>query len=427
MATEERLLRNEVKAVVATSALGMGYDKSDLEWVVHFQAPGSVIAYYQQVGRAGRGVDHADVVLLRGAEDRRIQDFFIEQAFPRREHVDRVMELLGEDGGLTLGELQASVNLGKVRLEAMLKVLEVEGAVARDGTRWRVADGSGWEYDAERYRAITELRRVEQRAMAAFGVDGRCLMRALQEELDDPSPADCGRCSVCTAPRFAAPPDPVLVRAAALSLRSRPLAFEPKRMAPDRDTGSMKKLPPEVLVEEGRALARTGDGGWDPLIAAGLANGRFGRRAGGRARRPRAWLESGRGLGLRRAVAARGRSGVRSGGAARHHAGAAVRARGGSRRSRSAQRRPRCATRPSRRRTCAGRSASIPRRSRPGRACSSTTSARPAGRWRWSAASYAAAASRLSSRSCCGRVFEPGPPRTTAARRSARKDAVVAR
>ena len=90
--------RNEIKAVVATSALGMGYDKPDLGFVVHYQAPGSVIAYYQQVGRAGRGVEHADVVLLRGAEDRRIQDFFIEQAFPRRELVDRVLEALDAAG-----------------------------------------------------------------------------------------------------------------------------------------------------------------------------------------------------------------------------------------------------------------------------------------------------------------------------------------
>ena len=67
IAVEERLLRNELKAVVATSALGMGYDKPDLGFVVHYQAPGSVISYYQQVGRAGRAIEHADVVLLRGA------------------------------------------------------------------------------------------------------------------------------------------------------------------------------------------------------------------------------------------------------------------------------------------------------------------------------------------------------------------------
>ena len=108
---EDRLLRNELKAVVATSALGMGYDKPDLGFVVHYQAPGSVIAYYQQVGRAGRAIERAEVVLLRGAEDRRIQDFFIEQAFPRRELVERVLERIGAEGATT-PELTAEVNLG---------------------------------------------------------------------------------------------------------------------------------------------------------------------------------------------------------------------------------------------------------------------------------------------------------------------------
>jgi ATP-dependent DNA helicase RecQ len=277
IAVEERLLANDLKAVVATSALGMGYDKPDLGFVVHFQAPGSVVAYYQQVGRAGRGVDHADVVLLRGAEDRRIQDFFIEQAFPRREHVERVLEQLQAAGsdGLTVRELSAGVNLGLGRLEAMLKVLDVEGAVARSGTRWTAVDGSGWQYEAERYRGITELRREEQRAMAAFGADGRCLMRTLQEELDDPAPSDCGRCSVCAGPRFDAPPGDELVRAAQAHLRSQPLTFEAKKMAPGPE-GGMKKIPEGVRVEDGRALARFGDAGWSAEVEAGLTSGHLG-------------------------------------------------------------------------------------------------------------------------------------------------------
>ena len=199
IATEDRLLRNEIKAVVATSALGMGYDKSDLSFVVHYQAPGSVISYYQQIGRAGRGVEHADIVLLRGGEDRRIQDFFIEQAFPDRERVSAVLGELSNaaDEGRTVRELMAVVNLGMGRIEAMLKILDVEGAVTRDGSRWKIVPDADWSYDAERYAQVTELRRAEQRAMAAFGSDGRCLMRVLQEELDDPAPEDCGRCSVC--------------------------------------------------------------------------------------------------------------------------------------------------------------------------------------------------------------------------------------
>jgi ATP-dependent DNA helicase RecQ len=276
VAVEDRLLRNELKAVVATSALGMGYDKPDLGFVVHYQAPGSVISYYQQVGRAGRGIDRAEVVLLRGAEDRRIQDFFIEQAFPRRDVVDRVLEHLdavGGDGASTQ-ELMAQVNLGRGRIEGLLKVLDVEGAVDRSGSRWVLQPGASWTYDGERYARITELRRREQAAMAAFGSDGRCLMRALQEELDDPDPQDCGRCSVCAGPRFDAPLDPAVMRDATLHLRSRPVLLEVKKMAPDA-SGRMKKVPEAVRAEEGRALARLGDGGWDPLVQAGRSGGRF--------------------------------------------------------------------------------------------------------------------------------------------------------
>jgi ATP-dependent DNA helicase RecQ len=277
IAVEDRLLRNELKAVVATSALGMGYDKPDLGFVVHYQAPGSVVAYYQQVGRAGRGVDRAEVVLLRGAEDRRIQDFFIEQAFPRREVVDRVLERLeaAGDAGASVPELMAEVNLGRGRIDAMLKVLDVEGAVARVGSRWTANPDGGWSYDADRYAHVTALRRREQAAMAAFGADGRCLMRALQEELDDPDPADCGRCAVCTAPRYDRPQDPAVVREAIALLRSRPLVLEVKKMAPGED-GAMRKLPEDVRAEEGRALARLGDGGWDAAVQEGLRAGRLG-------------------------------------------------------------------------------------------------------------------------------------------------------
>jgi ATP-dependent DNA helicase RecQ len=273
---EERLLANELKAVVATSALGMGYDKPDLTFVVHYQAPGSVISYYQQVGRAGRGVEHADIVLLRGEEDRRIQDFFIEQAFPDRERTRAVLgelERAGENGRTTR-ELTAVVNLGLGRIEAMLKILDVEGAVRREGTRWVLVPGSGWSYDGERYAEITALRRAEQAAMAAFARDGRCLMRALQEELDDPEPQNCGRCAVCTAPRFADPPDAALVEQAWRHLRARPVEIEVKKMAPDAD-GTMRKIPEAVRTESGLALARIADGGWWQSIERGIRAGAF--------------------------------------------------------------------------------------------------------------------------------------------------------
>ena len=273
---EDRLLDNRVKAVVATIALGMGYDKADLSFVVHYQAPGSVISYYQQIGRAGRGIEHADIVLLRGGEDRAIQDFFIEQAFPAREHVAAVLDDLNAAGdqGRTTRDLTAVVNLGLGRIEAMLKILDVEGAVVRAGSRWILVPDANWRYDAERYAEVTALRRAEQQAMAAFGSDGRCLMRVLQEELDDPAPADCGRCSVCAGPRFAGSLEPALVEAAGRHLRSTPIELEVKKMAPD-PAGTTRKIPEEVRVEPGWALARFGDGGWWPAIERGLRSGTF--------------------------------------------------------------------------------------------------------------------------------------------------------
>jgi ATP-dependent DNA helicase RecQ len=276
VAAETRLLRNELKAVVATSALGMGYDKADLTFVVHYQAPGSVVSYYQQVGRAGRGVEQAEIVLLRGGEDRRIQDFFIEQAFPSRERIEVVLADLAAAGdeGLTTRQLMGQVNLGMGRIEAMLKVLDVEGAVRRDGSRWLLVPGARWSYDAERYAQVTALRRAEQQAMATFGSDGRCLMRALQEELDDPAAVDCGRCSVCAEARYAGPLDPALVEQAVRHLRSRPVEIEAKKMAPDA-AGTMRKIPEEVRVDPGWSLARFGDGGWWPAVARGLEAGEF--------------------------------------------------------------------------------------------------------------------------------------------------------
>ena len=278
IATEERLLRNELKAVVATSALGMGYDKADLTFVVHYQAPGSVISYYQQVGRAGRGVEHADIVLLRGGEDRRIQDFFIEQAFPQRERVDAVLDDLGQAGaqGRTTRELMAVVNLGMGRIEAMLKILDVEGAVRRDGSRWQVVPGADWTYDAERYAQVTALRRSEQEAMAAFGSDGRCLMRVLQEELDDPDAHDCGRCSICTGPRFDQPTDPRLVELAGRHLRSRPVELEVKKMAPGRRGRD---------AQDPRGRARRDRLGAGPVRRRGLVAGRRARIEHRRVRR----------------------------------------------------------------------------------------------------------------------------------------------
>src|SRR4051794_8854770 len=267
---EDALLANEVKAVVATSALGMGYDKPDLGFVVHYQAPSSAIAYYQQVGRAGRALEEAHAVLLRGLEDRDIQDYFIATAFPPREKAEAVVELIANaDRPVKLGELAAAVNLGQGRISAMLKILDVEGAVTQDGSGW-VRTGEPWTYDERRYQAVTALRRAEQDAMERYGdAAGACLMRTLQGELDDPRAEDCGRCAACAGPTFAEPLDREVIVEAQEHLRSRPLELEPRKRWPATRESGQKQIPPDRQLRVGRALARSGDGGWDPLVREG--------------------------------------------------------------------------------------------------------------------------------------------------------------
>jgi ATP-dependent DNA helicase RecQ len=272
---EDALQHNDVKVVVATSALGMGFDKPDLGFVVHFQSPGSAIAYYQQIGRAGRGVERADVVLLRGSEDRRIQDWFIDTAFPSQEQAEAVLEVLAESPDpVSLTTLEAAVNLRRSRLETMLKVLEVEGAVGRDrGRWWRTPEP--WAYDAERVERVTAARRTEQQAMDDYATTSACLMRVLLGQLDDPDAGDCGRCGSC-APSPEREVDPAVARDAVEFLRTQPLVVEPRKQWPASLDEPKGKLGPDGLSQEGRALAVLGDAGWGGLVLEQREAGAYG-------------------------------------------------------------------------------------------------------------------------------------------------------
>ena len=296
----------------------------------------------------------------------------------------------------------AVVNLGMGRIEAMLKILDVEGAVRRDGTRWQLVPGANWTYDAERYAQVTALRRAEQAAMAAFGTDGRCLMRVLQEQLDDPDARDCGRCSVCTAPRFARPPDPALVELAGRHLRSKPVELEAKKMAPDaagHDAQDPRGCPDSSA---GWALARFGDGGWWPAVERGLRDGivRARRSSSGSPTScaapsvPVAWVTTVPSARLGDVTARLGERlaaelGVPHLRARRAHRGPPAAARDGQRRAAGRQR-PR--------RVRGDRQAAAG-----DRASCSTIGVTRVGRWRWSAASCAGPAPSASCRSCSAR------------------------
>src|SRR6187549_2318267 len=230
-ALEQDLVHGRVKALIATSALGMGFDAT-LGFVVNMGAPQSPVAYYQQVGRAGRGTDQATVVLLPAIEDRDIWSYFGSLAFPREALVRQTIEVLAAEGRpLSTPALETYVELNRTRLETMLKVLDVDGAVRRVRGGWE-ATGREWAYDEERYRRVAEAREREQRAMLDYLDTDRCRMRFLREQLDDPEAADCGRCDNCGGFAVSADVSASALEEADARLARPGVVVEPRKMWP---------------------------------------------------------------------------------------------------------------------------------------------------------------------------------------------------
>ncbi|MFI8768124.1 RecQ family ATP-dependent DNA helicase [Streptomyces sp. NPDC053792] len=278
---EDDLQANRVKALVATSALGMGFDKPDLGFVVHLGSPSSPIAYYQQVGRAGRGVEHAEVLLLPGQEDEAIWRYFASVAFPPEEQVRRTIDVLAQAGrALSLPALEPLVELRRTRLETMLKVLDVDGAVRRVKGGWE-STGQPWVYDTERYAWVARQRAAEQQAMRDYAASTGCRMEFLRRQLDDEEAAPCGRCDNCAGSRFDPKVSEAALDAAKGELGRPGVEVEPRKMWP---TGlaavgvDLKgRIPPGEQASGGRALGRLSDIGWGnrlrPLLADGTPDG----------------------------------------------------------------------------------------------------------------------------------------------------------
>ena len=273
-AAEDALLANNLKALVATSALGMGFDKPDLGFVVHLGAPQSPIAYYQQIGRAGRAVDHADVILLPGREDADIWAYFGSLAFPAEAVVRRTLSVLADAGRpLSTAALETRVDLSRGRLEMMLKVLDVDGAAQRVAGGW-TATGQPWRYDADRYARVAAERGREQQAMLGYLATDSCRMDYLRHELDDPTAAPCGRCDNCTGRQWPADVPAVTVTAARERLLTPGSEIEPRKMWPTgmRDLGVevSGKIGSADSALPGRALGSLTDLGWGPRLRAVL-------------------------------------------------------------------------------------------------------------------------------------------------------------
>jgi len=266
---EDRLRANELKAVVATSALGMGYDKPDLGFCVHLGSPDSPVAYYQQVGRAGRAIESADAVLLPAAEsDERIWEYFATAAIPDPRNVTPVLDALTYEGAaMSVPALEALTGIRRGRLEALLKVIAVDGAVERTTGGW-IATGVPYVFDSEKWAAIRATRQAEADLMRAYAGGRGCLMEFLQRALDDPDPGPCGRCSVCTGelPAPGRALDPAAIEDVRAYLRGVDTVLEPRKRWPsglaDGHSGVI------VGATHGRALTFADTPGWLDAVRA---------------------------------------------------------------------------------------------------------------------------------------------------------------
>lgn len=280
---ETALINNEVKCLVATSALGMGFDKSDLMFVIHYQAPPSVVDYYQQVGRAGRGVDQAYGYLIYGSEDHEINEHFRKTAFPPKYQIDSVIEKLEEaDYGLSVPEIKVQLNFSEKHIKFVLKYLSyVEPApVVKTGAKWNRTPHP-FSLNEAQISHLTRQREIEWGDIVEYGNKRACLMKFLAVKLDDANPTDCGRCAVCTGHHLQPTDfDPAVFSEAQRFLNHSEFPLRVKKMFPNSTLGqdfeaNNSKIPNECLSQEGRVMSRYGEPIIGELVKRGKRTGDF--------------------------------------------------------------------------------------------------------------------------------------------------------
>lgn len=261
---EQQLLNNQLKVLVATSALGMGFDKPDLRFVIHYQRPGSVVDYYQQVGRAGRDGSPSFGIMLSGREDDDITNYFISAAFPPTEHVEQILAAIDDsEDGLSVPGLEKEINLSKGQIDKVIKLLDVlyPSPIDKQGTKYH-RTAAPWQPNTKLEAELTALRKAEQAQILDYTAGSQCLMSFLRDALDDPNTSPCGKCAVCVGhPILPIQPSEAMVLTAVHFLRNSNLPIAPrKQFAP----GSRIHLSHQA--EEGKALSVYKDAGWGSLV-----------------------------------------------------------------------------------------------------------------------------------------------------------------
>jgi len=277
IALEEKLLKNEIKALVATSALGMGYDKPDLGFVIHYQAPGNVVSYYQQVGRAGRAIDKAYGILLTGREDVEIHEYFRRTAFPSEQDIYMILNLLNESDGLSIREIEGKLNYSYGTIEKILKSLSVENpspVIKAKNKFYRTP--INFNIDKKRIEFLTQRRVIEWQEVQDYLNHKECLMNFLKKSLDDSDNSKCNNCQNCREEsRLSVKVNDNLVKAAFRYIKQSEIPLILNKQAA-KDSFPVYKIngtiPVDQRGEEGRILAHWGDAGWGHIVKECKAN-----------------------------------------------------------------------------------------------------------------------------------------------------------
>lgn len=269
---EDLLLNNQLKVLVATTALGMGYDKPDLSFVIHYQMPGSVVAYYQQVGRAGRGINYAVGILMSGVEDNDIHEYFRASAFPSLEQINEILNALSNSDGLSIRELEAQTNLRYGQIEKILKFLNIENPapVIKINSKW-YRTTVAFNLNQNRINHLTQQREQEWQQMQDYLNTKTCLMNYLRHALDDSNLEPCGRCLNCQGKAILDTKiNSSIAHRAASFLKQAEMPIKPKKQVAANafiKYGFSGNFRPELQAKEGRVLSRWGDAGWGTMVA----------------------------------------------------------------------------------------------------------------------------------------------------------------
>ena len=263
----EKFQQNEIKVLVATVAFGMGYDKPDIGFVIHFQRPANIVSYYQQIGRAGRGIELAYAILLCGEEDEHINQYFINSAFPTEKDMNIVVDFITDNPGKSISEIKGALNIRANRVEKTLKYLTVgDDIYTEDVNRKKCYYKSAkkWKPDLERSEGITAIRYKEMQDMDEFTKQKGCYMKYIAEKLDDVNAKVCGKCSNCKGLIFDETVGAETVQRAQQFIKSKFGVIEPRKQFPDKT-----KIEYEFQFKSGIVLSNYADAGYGLAVQKG--------------------------------------------------------------------------------------------------------------------------------------------------------------